>query len=441
MPLQTGGAEVDADRIKTARPLPHGHDALDLVGRWLWAPVLVALVLVVAYSFANLNRLRDSTGLAAELAEVQSLLASMRASAVPGLGEGIDASADAAAAIALLEALRPELAAELGDAQATRDLDRIVERVGVLDATVAEVRAGRLEISSLAVPFFGASQGIDTLLADLSVHSRGITDELRRVFVGGLLATAIGAVASALAFGWTSRRAARMRREVLRARERDRASSEFVAVASHELRTPLTGILGFSQLLTQESASEAQRAIWAKYIASEALRLSGLVDQLLNVSRIEAERIELEPAAVTLSGPLERAVAAVTPGLERHEIRIEGEVDVAVEADEAKLLEILGNLIDNAIKYSPDGGLVRISAAREGGELRVSIADQGVGIPEDQLARLFQRFQRVPNTRTEHVRSPGLGLYVTKQLVERMGGTVSVHSQWTAAPRSASRCR
>ena len=407
----------------------HRRDALDFVGRWLWAPVTVLLLLVVGYSFSHLNRLHDTTGLAADLADVQPLLASVSSRALPAVGAEFGGDASVAEAIALLEALRPALAEELGDPQANAALDGIAERIGVLAVTADEVRAGRLDINALALPFFGASQGIDGLLADLSVRSARITHELRRVMIGGLLATAIGGVASVLAFGWTSRRAARMSREVLRSRERDRLKSEFVAVASHELRTPLTGILGFSQLLADGHASEEQRSIWTKHIASEAQRLTDIVDQLLNVARIEAGRVEMAATRVELRGPLERAVAAVTPTLERNEIRVEGELDVAVQADEAKLLEVLGNLIDNAIKYSPDGGVVRVSTAREGNELRVSVADEGVGIPADQIALLFQRFQRVSNPRTEHVRSTGLGLYVVKQLVERMGGSVAVQSE------------
>lgn len=415
--------------MEAVNPRWHRRDALGFFGRWLWVPVLALLLLVVAYSYASLNRLHDTTGLAAEFAEVHPQLANIAARAVPGIGEELDASASAAGAIAALKALRPALAAELGDAEADAAVNAVVERIDVLALTANEIRAGRLDINALALPFFGASQGIDGLLADLSVRSQAITDQLRRVFVGGLMFTAVGAVASALAFAWTSRRAARLRREVLRSRERDRLKSEFVAVASHELRTPLTGILGFSQLLADDQASEAQRRIWAQHIASEATRLTSIVDQLLNVSRIEAGRIEVKTESLQLRGPIERAVAAVMPTLDRHEIRVEGDLDVAVVADEAKLLEVLGNLIDNAVKYSPDGGVVRISAAREGGELRVSVTDSGVGIPEDQLPLLFQRFQRVPNPRTEHVRSSGLGLYVTKQLVERMGGSVAVHSQ------------
>lgn len=219
-------------------------------------------------------------------------------------------------------------------------------------------------------------------------------------------------------------------RDITREHEVDRMKTEFVAVASHELRTPLTGILGYSELLQDDPGlTEAGRA-WADRIVDEAGRLSDIVGDLLNITRIESGRLELEPARIDLPPLLEDVQAHFTGGRRspNHELSLEQQYRGYAFADPGKLREVLINLVDNAIKYSPDGGAIRIVVHAGDGAALISVSDEGIGIAEEDLPRLFQRFQRVGGEGTATIRGTGLGLYIVKTFVDAMGGELSVSS-------------
>lgn len=228
---------------------------------------------------------------------------------------------------------------------------------------------------------------------------------------------------------------ARLAREVARVdalEELSRLKSEFISIASHELRTPMTSILGFSELLLTRSPSDAPNRFMMAVIHDEALRLSGLVDNLLDSSRIETGRmtVELEPVdLVTLLLPLVKTLGGPAPN---HTLMVEMAPDVRwVMADPGRLQQILTNLIDNAIKYSPNGGRVVIATRlhRPTNEVVISVSDQGIGIPPDHLERIFDRFQRVDSSETRTIRGTGLGLYIARHLVELHGGKMRVESE------------
>ena len=214
-----------------------------------------------------------------------------------------------------------------------------------------------------------------------------------------------------------------MTREV----EIDRMKSEFISVASHELRTPMTGIFGFSELLAGQLADPGQRA-WATRIHGEAERLTQIIDDLLDVSRIDLGQIDVESEAVDLAAVLDRAESVLASQLADRSFKATGLQGLFVQGDPDKLVRVLSNVIDNAVKYSPDGGRVEVHAEAAGGLVQVRISDQGVGIPEDLLGSLFQRFQRIERPETRNIRGTGLGLYIVKELMERMGGSISVES-------------
>lgn len=219
-------------------------------------------------------------------------------------------------------------------------------------------------------------------------------------------------------------------RDITREHEVDRMKTEFVAVASHELRTPLTGILGYSELLQDDPGlTEAGRA-WADRIVDEAGRLSDIVGDLLNITRIESGRLELEPARIDLPPLLEDVQAHFTGGRRspNHELSLEQQYRGYAFADPGKLREVLINLVDNAIKYSPDGGAIRIVVHAGDGAALISVSDEGIGIAEEDLPRLFKRFQRVGGEGTATIRGTGLGLYIVKTFVDAMGGELSVSS-------------
>ena len=216
--------------------------------------------------------------------------------------------------------------------------------------------------------------------------------------------------------------------DVTDARQVERLKSEFVAIASHELRTPLTGMLGFSSLLAEsEDLPEAERR-WAALIQRESSRLSDIVTALLNVSRIESGEIDVERAPIRIEEVIEGVVATFSGASNEHTLRVEGPTDAVVLGDGGKLTEVLGNLVDNAIKYSPKGGEVVIRCVPRPGELEVRVQDSGLGVPELELPKLFTRFHRVRRPEYEDIRSTGLGLYLVRQYMEHMGGSVGVES-------------
>lgn len=211
--------------------------------------------------------------------------------------------------------------------------------------------------------------------------------------------------------------------------EVNRRQTEFVGIVSHELRTPLTALLGFSELLLSENVDDNDRREWTTLLHSGAQRLRHLVEQLLDVSRIDHGRLELHLAAVSVEVAASEAMhsfAALPSGLKITQ-RFEADLP-AVLADHEKLVQILTNLVSNAVKYSPDGGTITVDGRRNGSSVWIYVTDQGLGIPPGELTAIFERFHRVDDERRRAIDGTGLGLYITRQLVEMHGGTVAVHS-------------
>lgn len=219
-------------------------------------------------------------------------------------------------------------------------------------------------------------------------------------------------------------------RDITAERVVERRRDEFISVASHELRTPMTTIMGFSELLlTRDSITASQRQA-LDHIYRDSQRLTTIVEDLLNVSRIESGRLKVELSEFSLREVLRSVVAAVTLTSDRHrfETHIPVEVDRVV-ADRDKCTQVLTNLVTNAVKYSPKGGLVQVAVRRGAeGTTVVSVKDQGIGISVADRERLFTAFSRIKRPETEGIRGTGLGLYIVRNLVEFMGGEVSIDS-------------
>ncbi|HEV8637062.1 MAG TPA: diguanylate cyclase [Chloroflexota bacterium] len=213
--------------------------------------------------------------------------------------------------------------------------------------------------------------------------------------------------------------------------ELSRLKSEFISIASHELRTPMATVLGFSELLLDEIEPDDPRWQSVSVIHQDALQLSSLVDNLLDISRIETGRLTLEPTAVDLGDVLPPLMTILGAPAPRHELVAELDPTARwVRADPGKLNQILTNLIGNAVKYSPDGGRVVVRSRRRGQSwVAVSVTDQGVGIPAEHLGRIFERFQRVDSSETREIQGSGLGLYIVRHLVELHGGWIAVESE------------
>jgi PAS domain S-box-containing protein len=207
----------------------------------------------------------------------------------------------------------------------------------------------------------------------------------------------------------------------------DKMKSSFVAMASHELRTPLTAIKGFSSTLLEgideDMYSKEDQREFLGIVVQECDRLRRLIDDLLNTSRIESgeslrpnyTRFELEPL-------LEKAVMVQQQASSKHKVilKVHNELPDTIIGDQDKLDQILTNLLNNAIKYSPNGGDVLVHAKSEGDEILIGVQDQGMGIPKDHLMRVFERFHRVDNEDNRKIYGTGLGLFLVKHLVERV---------------------
>ena len=216
-------------------------------------------------------------------------------------------------------------------------------------------------------------------------------------------------------------------------RELDRLKSEFVSMVSHELRAPLTNINGSVELLLQApDLRDASSRQLLGIIGDQSARLTRLVRGILNVSRIEAGKLKLSRKAVDLAGLIQKVVSNCVPPSTTHPVQLAIAADLpAVRADADRVEEILLNLIDNAIKYSPEGGAITISAAPgpDQRDVTVTVADHGIGIPQRQLTRIFEKFYRLDQRDARETYGYGLGLYISKRLIEAHGGRIWAESQ------------
>lgn len=213
----------------------------------------------------------------------------------------------------------------------------------------------------------------------------------------------------------------------------DKMKSSFVAMASHELRTPLTAIKGFvSTLLMDDGFSNEERREFYMIIDQECDRLTRLINDLLNTSRIEAgESLKPNYTRVDAKALLEKVVLIQRQSTHKHQIKLDIRSEIpTIIADEDKLDQILTNLLNNAIKYSPNGGDITVHAVVEDDHLLVGVEDQGLGIPKDHQAKVFDKFHRVNNEDNRRIYGTGLGLYLVKHLVESVHmGKIWVESE------------
>jgi PAS domain S-box-containing protein len=213
----------------------------------------------------------------------------------------------------------------------------------------------------------------------------------------------------------------------------ERRRSDFVATASHELRTPLAAVYGAARTLrrTDIEIPADQRDRFLEIIVSETERLTTIVSQILLAGQLEEGRVDVATAATDLKPLAESVLDSARLRIpEQIELRLEQNGAPAVAlADEDKLRQVLVNLLDNAIKYSPDGGDVVIELAGGHGRVRMAVRDHGLGIPPGEQERIFEKFYRLDPALTRGVGGSGLGLFISRELVSRMGGSLTVRSQ------------
>ena len=207
--------------------------------------------------------------------------------------------------------------------------------------------------------------------------------------------------------------------------------SEFLTNMSHELRTPLNAIIGFSEIIrTTPELSEGEREEFAGTIHSSGRRLLKLINDILQLTHIQAGRLELHPAACVLAEAVDAALSENAAASNQKELTVTSQVDRAMQVvfDPQSLRHIVHNLVNNAIKFTPHHGSVVISASEGAPGTIVEVRDNGIGIkPEDQQ-RLFEEFRQVDGSTSRGYEGVGLGLALSKRLVELQGGQIWVES-------------
>jgi signal transduction histidine kinase len=219
-------------------------------------------------------------------------------------------------------------------------------------------------------------------------------------------------------------------REIERA---NRMKSEFLANMSHELRTPLHTVIGFSELLGEEMKGplNVDQKRFVNHIRKDALHLLALINEILDLSRIEAGKLILSRETLDLNAVLDDATSSIRPQCGTKSIRIEADIplSILIDGDRVRVRQIFYNLLSNAVKFTPDGGCIQIAVCCAGGVAEISVSDSGIGIPPEEHQSIFDKFHQIVPATSGMREGTGLGLPITKRLVEEHGGRIWLASE------------
>ncbi len=223
-------------------------------------------------------------------------------------------------------------------------------------------------------------------------------------------------------------------REQVAAQEAVQLRDQFLSLAAHELKTPLTSLLGYAEVVQRRTArlgvlpERDQRAL--QVITDQAQRLQSMIEVLFDVSKMERGQFHLTPRPLELGHLLRRLVDEVRPVLDKHTVELEApDAALIVVGDELRLEQVVQNLLQNAVKYSPSGGRIAIRVYQREGRAILEVTDQGIGIPPEALPNLFRRFFRARNVDAQQIHGLGIGLYVVHQIISLHGGQIDVQSE------------
>jgi signal transduction histidine kinase len=311
--------------------------------------------------------------------------------------------------------------AEAAAASADRrfDIAVVIGAIGFAVSTVLIVLFGVVLARSVARPVRAVASGSSRLASgDLAVRlpPKGPAEvrELTRSF-------------NSMAEGLQEGRA-ELEEQNAKLRESERMKTELINIVSHELRTPLASVLGFTSLLLKREFDPPTRRHYLGIVDAQARRLAALLEDFLDVQRMEQTGIELTEQQVDLARLLDEQAQLYAKQSPNHEVRVElPERPLAVKGDANRLAQVVGNLLSNAIKYSDEGSVVALAAERHGDEVRLTVRDQGRGIPPDQQERIFTKFFRGDAGATG-ITGTGLGLAVSREIVEAHGGKIGFDS-------------
>jgi signal transduction histidine kinase len=308
------------------------------------------------------------------------------------------------------------------------------------DATTsknAAARAARIGVAALAAAAALLALYALFLVRWIAVPVKSVADAATRVAAGDLstrlseqgpaeirsLTKAFNAMARSLE---QNRRELAAEKEELRQSERLKA--QLVSIVSHELRTPLTSILGYARLLRNRELDREQTAKYLTVIQEQGTRLTDILDHFLDSESVESGQLDLELETFDLRELLARETQLVADTATTHQIEIVGGGEqLPVCADRDRIAQVFGNLLGNAVKYSPDGGLVEVSGWVHGATARVEVRDQGIGVSREHHSRIFTKFFR-GDAPESGIPGTGLGLSVSREIVEAHGGRVGFES-------------
>jgi two-component system phosphate regulon sensor histidine kinase PhoR len=317
-------------------------------------------------------------------------------------------------------------------------LGSMVEGVAVVNASerLLFANAGFAQILGLDVPPQSGSPLLeivrqtelieavrDVLKGEPRVETEIVTGTLRQHF----FAVTVASVRAADTSG-----AVIVLHDITALRKLERVRRDFVANVSHEFKTPLTAIQGFAETLLAGAIDDPQNRLrFLEIILEHSRRLARLTDDLLKLSKMDADRLELEIRRLSVSQFVESCIETIQRTAAEKDLRVSVNLQQPlpdIAADRRRLAEVLQNLLDNAMQYTPAGGQIMVSASASGGEVTFTVSDTGIGIPQADQSRIFERFYRVDVARSREVGGTGLGLSIAKHLVEAHGGRIWVES-------------
>jgi signal transduction histidine kinase len=209
----------------------------------------------------------------------------------------------------------------------------------------------------------------------------------------------------------------------------NKAKSDFVSVVSHEFRTPLTGIQGFSEMIRDEDLAPAEVKEFANDINMDAQRLARMITEMLDLDRIESGRMQTNREHVDLAALMREAVERQAATAPKHRLVLDIEPGLPrAWADRDRITQVMTNLLNNAVKYSPDGGTVTVGARSEKAMAHIWVRDEGLGIPAESLEEVFERYSRLHTTKQRTIQGTGLGLPIVREICKLHGGHAWVES-------------
>ena len=300
------------------------------------------------------------------------------------------------------------------------------ERIVLANPRLRELLGIRTEIEGLRPMAALRDAAVDDVMREALAENRPVKCEIT---LAGPERRVLAVHAAGFAIG-DARRAVAVFHDMTEVRRLETVRRDFVANVSHELKTPLTAIRGFAETLLSSDLPADDARGHLEIILRHSERLSRLVDDLLELSRIESGKFSLEPTDLDVGALVSAMCRELEPRLRERgiSVRIRTENAPRANADVRAVEQILQNLLDNAVKYSDPERAIEVRIYAEGAAVRVDVADQGIGIPEADRARIFERFYRVDRARSREQGGTGLGLSIVKHLVQASGGEVSVES-------------